>query len=70
LAPCINTCGGTNKNGKARPIQDKAAVTEKYFDLEENLLAGQQISLLSLAKECDVSGGLLKKLLKRLKTVI
>jgi hypothetical protein len=54
---CVNTRGGTYEHGKARPIQDKAAVAQKYFELEENLLAGQCISVLSLAKACAVSWG-------------
>ncbi len=46
---CVNARGGAYENGVARPIQDKAAVAQRYFDLEENLLAGEQISVLSLA---------------------
>ncbi len=37
---CVNTRGGAYEHGKARPIQDKAVVAQKYFELEENLLAG------------------------------
>ena len=52
---CVNTRGGAYEHGKARPLQDKAAVAHKYFELEENLLAGQRISVLSLANVCAVS---------------
>ena len=52
---CINSRGGTYKHGKARQLQDKAAFAHKYFDLEDNLLAGQQVSVLSLANACAVS---------------
>jgi hypothetical protein len=37
---CVNTHGGAYKHGKARPIQDKAAAAQMYFELEENLLTG------------------------------
>jgi hypothetical protein len=52
---CINSHGGAYKNGKARPLQDKAAIAHTYFELEENLLVGQCISVLSLANACAVS---------------
>ena len=52
---CVNARGGAYENGVARPIQDKAAVAQRYFDLEENPLAGEQISVLSLADACAVS---------------
>jgi hypothetical protein len=52
---CINQHGGTYVHGKARPLQDKAAVAQKYFDLDENLFAGQHISVLSLAKASSLS---------------
>ena len=58
---CINQRGGTYINGKACPLQDKAAVAKKYFDLEENLLAGQHISVQSLAKTPSVSWGFANK---------
>jgi hypothetical protein len=53
----VNSRGGAYKNGKARPLQDKAAIAHKYFELEENLLAGQRISVLSLANACVASWG-------------
>jgi hypothetical protein len=59
---CINQHGGAYVHGKSRPLQDKALVAQKYFDLEENLLAGQHISVLSLAKASSVSWGFAKKL--------
>ena len=43
---CINQRGGTYFHGKARPLQDKAVVAQKYFELEESLLAGQNVFLL------------------------
>ncbi len=52
---CVNTRGGAYKHGKARLLQDKAMVAHKYFELEENLLVGQQISILSLAKACAMN---------------
>jgi hypothetical protein len=58
---CINNQGGAYKNGKARPLQDKAAVAHKYFELEGNLLAGQRISVQSLANACAVSWGFANK---------
>ncbi len=58
---CVNSCGGAFENGKARPIQDKVVVARKYFELEENLLAGQSISILSLANACSVSWKFAKK---------
>ncbi len=36
---CVNTRGGAYEHGKSRPIHDKAVVTQKHFELEENLLA-------------------------------
>ncbi len=66
---CVNTHGGPYEHGKARPIQDKAAVDQKYFELEENLLAGQRISVLSLLRRVLSVGGLLTKLLGILKAV-
>jgi hypothetical protein len=38
-------------------------VAQKYFELEENLLAGQHISVLSLAKVCAVSWGFANKVI-------
>ena len=58
---CVNSRGGAFENGKARPIQDKVVVARKYFELEENLLAGQSISVLSLANACSVSWKFAKK---------
>ncbi len=58
----IDQRGGAYVNGKARPLQDKAAVAQIFFDLEENLLADQHISVLSLAKASSVSWGFAKKL--------
>ncbi len=58
---CINSRGGAYKNGKARPLQDKAAITHKYFELEENLIVGQRISVLSLANACAISWGFANK---------
>ena len=58
---CINQRGGAYINGKARPLQDKAAVAKKYFDLEENLLAGQHISVQLLAKASSVNWGFANK---------
>ena len=52
---CINACVGTDEHGKARPLQDKATVSHKYFDLEDNLSAGQHVSVLSLANAYAVS---------------
>jgi hypothetical protein len=60
---CVNARGGAYEHGKAKPIQDKAAVTQKYFELEENLLAGQRISVLSLAKVRAVSWGFANKVI-------
>ncbi len=31
---CINSRGGAYKIGKARPLQDKAAIAHKYFELD------------------------------------
>ncbi len=36
-------------------------VARKYFELEENLLAGQSISVLSLANACSISWKFAKK---------
>ena len=58
---CVNTRGGAYEHGKARPLQDKAAIAHKYFELEENLLAGQRISVQSLANVCAVSWGFANK---------
>ena len=58
---CVNSRGGTFEHGKARPTQDEVAVARKYFEHEENLLAGQSISVLSLAKACAVSWGFANK---------
>ncbi len=52
---CVNTHGGTYEHGKALLMQDKALIAQKYFELEENLLESQHISVLSLAKVCAVS---------------
>ena len=52
---CVNTRGGAYEHGKAQPLQDKAAAAHKYYDLEDNLLAGQHVSNLSLANACAVS---------------
>ncbi len=52
---CINQRGGAYVNGKARPLQDKAVVTKKHFELEESLLAGQRISVISLTNARAVS---------------
>ena len=52
---CINQRGGAYVNGKARPLHDKAAVAQKYFELEESLLAGQRISVISLTNARAVS---------------
>jgi transposase len=57
----VNSRGGTFEHGKAQPIQDKVAVARKYFEHEENLLAGQSISVMSLAKACFVSWGFASK---------
>jgi hypothetical protein len=57
----INTRGGAYKHGKARPLQDKAAVACKYFELEDNLLAGQHMSVLSLATACAISWNFAKR---------
>ncbi len=51
----VNTHGSAYTHGKTQWLQDKAVVRHKYFELEENLLAGQQISVLSLAKVCAIS---------------
>ena len=37
---CINNHGGAYENGKAYPIQVKAAVAAKYFEMEDDLVAG------------------------------
>jgi hypothetical protein len=58
---CVNSRGGTYENGKAQPLQDKAAIAHKYFELKENLLAGRRISVLSLANACAVSWGFANK---------
>ena len=63
---CVNARGGAYENGIAQPIQDKAAVAQKYFDLEENLLAGEQISVLSLADACAVSWKFAKKVVNEI----
>jgi hypothetical protein len=34
---CINQRGGAYIHGTARPLQDKAAVAQKHFELEESL---------------------------------
>ncbi len=57
----LNIRGGAYKHGKAQMLQDKAAVAHNYFELEENLLAGQQISVLSLAKACVISRNFAKR---------
>jgi hypothetical protein len=31
---CVNTSDGAYEHGKAQPLQDKAAVAHKYFELE------------------------------------
>ncbi len=58
---CVNSPGGAYEYGKARLLQDKAAIAHKYFELEENLLAGQRISVLTLANACAVSWGFANK---------
>ncbi len=65
---CINQHGGAYINSKARPLQDKALIAQKYFDLEENLLAGLHISVLSLAKASSVSWGFTKKVVEEIKS--
>ncbi len=64
---CINQRGGAYVNGKAQPLQDKAAV-QKYFDLEENLFAGQHISVLSLANVSSISWGFAKKVVEEIES--
>ena len=64
---CVNARGGTYEHGKARPLQDKAAVAHKYFDFEDNLSAGQHISVLSLNNACDVSWNFANKVVGRFK---
>ncbi len=53
---------------KVQPLYDKAAVTQKFFELEESLMAGQHISVLSLAKASSVSWGFAKKVVEEIET--
>jgi hypothetical protein len=65
---CVDSRGGAYKNGKAQPLQDKATIAHKYFELEENLLAGQRISVLSLANACAVSWGFANKVVREIES--
>jgi len=47
---CINNHGGAYENGKAYPIQVKALVAAKYFEMEDDLVAGGRVSSNALAK--------------------
>ena len=49
---CINNHGGAYENGKAYPIQVKATVAAKYFEMEDDLVAGGRVSINALAKAC------------------
>ena len=49
-------------------LQNKAAVAQKYFELEESLLAGRHISFLSLAKTSYVSWGFSKKIVEEIES--
>ena len=52
---CINNHSGAYENGKAYPIQVKAAVAAKYFEMEDDLVVGGRVSINALAKACKCS---------------
>ena len=46
---CINKHGGAYENGKTNSIQVNAVVAAKYFEMEENLVVGERVSVNALA---------------------
>ena len=61
---CINKRGGAYENEKANPIQVKAVVAAKYFEMEDNLVAGGHISVNALAAASKCSWNFANKVVR------
>jgi hypothetical protein len=45
---CVNSRGGAYEIGKARPLQDKAAIAHKYFELDGGEFVSRTTVMLTL----------------------
>jgi hypothetical protein len=65
---CINKHGGAYENGKANPIQVKAVVAAKYFEMEDNLVVGGRISVNELAAASKCSWKFANKVVREIQS--